>query len=134
MNIAFFLIPKNEVAYMPLHCTMRQALEKMEYHRYTAVPLIDECGKYAGTITEGDFLWKMKKYSGVNVRRYRKSHDCRHTQANDQHPGVHQLGNRGFALFGYRAKLCSGGRRTAASLSASFARREIIEHYAKGGG
>ncbi|MDF2633474.1 MAG: domain containing rane protein [Pelosinus sp.] len=60
MNIAFFLIPKNEVIHLPVNSTMRQALEKMEYHRYTAVPLIDEHGKYAGTITEGDLLWKMK--------------------------------------------------------------------------
>jgi CBS domain-containing protein len=60
MNIAFFLLPKSEVVYMPVKSTMRQALERMEYHRYTAVPLIDEKGKYAGTITEGDLLWKMK--------------------------------------------------------------------------
>jgi CBS domain-containing protein len=65
MNIAFFLIPKNEVIYFSLNCTMRQALEKMEYHRYTAVPLIDEHGKYAGTITEGDLLWKMKNTPGL---------------------------------------------------------------------
>lgn len=38
MNIAFFLIPKKEVAYLPIKCTMRQALEKMEYHKYTASP------------------------------------------------------------------------------------------------
>ncbi|SEP11206.1 CBS domain-containing protein [Propionispora vibrioides] len=60
MNIAFFLIPKSEVTYLPINSSMRQALEKMEYHRYTAVPLIDECGKYAGTLTEGDLLWKLK--------------------------------------------------------------------------
>jgi CBS domain-containing protein len=65
MNIAFFLIPKNEVTYLSLNCTMRQALEKMEYHRYTAVPLIDEHGYYAGTITEGDLLWKMKNTPGL---------------------------------------------------------------------
>jgi CBS domain-containing protein len=65
MNIAFFLIPKNEVVYMPLNSTMRQALERMEYHRYTAVPLIDEKGKYIGTITEGDFLWKLKNTPGL---------------------------------------------------------------------
>jgi CBS domain-containing protein len=65
MNIAFFLTPKNEVVYLPLNSTMRQALEKMEYHRYTAVPLIDEHGKYAGTITEGDLLWKMKNTPGL---------------------------------------------------------------------
>lgn len=39
---------------------MRQAIEKMEYHRYTAVPLVDQHGHYVGTITEGDLLWKMK--------------------------------------------------------------------------
>lgn len=65
MNIAFFLTPKNEVIYLPLNNTMRQALEKMEYHRHTAVPLIDEHGKYAGTITEGDLLWKMKNTPGL---------------------------------------------------------------------
>lgn len=51
MNVAFFLLPKNEVVFLPVTATMRQALEKMEFHRYTAVPLIDEEGKYTGTIT-----------------------------------------------------------------------------------
>ena len=72
MNIAFFLIPKNEVIYLPLNCTMRQALEKMEYHRYTAVPVIDELGQYAGTITEGDLLWKMKNSPGLTFARTEK--------------------------------------------------------------
>lgn len=65
MKITFFLIPKSEVTYLPLHSTMRQALEKMEYHRYSAIPLVDEQGKYAGTITEGDLLWKMKNTPGL---------------------------------------------------------------------
>ncbi len=60
MNIAFFLVPKSEVVYLPFKSTMRQALEKMEHHSYTAVPLVDEEGKYAGTITEGDLLWALK--------------------------------------------------------------------------
>jgi len=65
LNIAFLLVPKKEVAYLPLKCTMRQALEKMEYHRYSAVPLIDESGRYAGTLTEGDLLWKLKNTPGL---------------------------------------------------------------------
>jgi CBS domain-containing protein len=65
MNVAFFLVPKSEVIHLPKNSTMRQALEKMEYHRYTAIPLIDEQGKYAGTITEGDLLWKMKNTPGL---------------------------------------------------------------------
>ena len=62
MNIALFLVPKSEVVCLAQNSTMRQALEKMEYHRYTAVPLIDEHGKYAGTMTEGDLLWKLKTH------------------------------------------------------------------------
>ncbi|MCT8978105.1 CBS domain-containing protein [Clostridium sp. CX1] len=65
MNIAFFLTPKNDVIYASLNSTMRQALERMEYHRYTAIPLIDEKGKYVGTLTEGDLLWKLKNTSGL---------------------------------------------------------------------
>lgn len=66
MNIAFFLIPKREVVYLSQNCTMRQAFEKMEYHRYTAVPLIDHWGRYTGTLTEGDLLWKLKNTPGLS--------------------------------------------------------------------
>ena len=41
--------------------SLRQVLEKMEYHGYTAVPLLSPDGRYIGTITEGDVLWKLKK-------------------------------------------------------------------------
>jgi len=68
LNIAFFLLPKKEVVYLPVKCTIRQALEKMEYHRYTAIPLIDDQGKYAGTLTEGDLLWKMKNTPGLTFK------------------------------------------------------------------
>lgn len=44
---------------------MRQAIEKMEFHRYTAVPILDQLGHYVGTITEGDLLWKMKNTPGL---------------------------------------------------------------------
>jgi CBS domain-containing protein len=60
MNIAFFLTPKNEIVYETPSSTMRQALERMEYHKYTAIPLINEKGNYVGTLTEGDLLWKLK--------------------------------------------------------------------------
>ena len=56
MNILFFLTPKSEVAYIYDDQTLRQVLEIMEYHRYTAVPVINKQGKYIGTITEGDML------------------------------------------------------------------------------
>lgn len=66
MNIAFFLTPKKDLVYERDSSTMRQVLEKMEHHRYTAIPIIDGKGRYVGTITEGDLLWKLKNTSKLN--------------------------------------------------------------------
>ena len=68
MNVAFFLIPKKDIVYLNENSTMRQALERMEYHSYSAVPLIDHEGRYAGTITEGDLLWKVKNTPGLTFQ------------------------------------------------------------------
>ncbi|RLQ96243.1 CBS domain-containing protein [Falsibacillus albus] len=59
MNVAFFLIPKKEVAFVKGTYTMRQAMEKMKYHRYTSIPILNEKGHYIGTLREGDLLWRM---------------------------------------------------------------------------
>lgn len=59
MNIAYFLLPKNTVAYLYDDYTFRQGLEKMRYHGYTAIPVITREGQYAGTVSEGDFLWRL---------------------------------------------------------------------------
>lgn len=68
MNILFFLTPKSEVAYIYEDYTMRQALEKMEYHRYSSIPIISKDGKYAGTITEGDLLWTLKNDFSLDLK------------------------------------------------------------------
>lgn len=68
MNIAFLLTPKNEVIYEYLDATMRQVMERMEHHGYTAIPLIDRSGKYVGTLTEGDLLFKLKNTPDLNFK------------------------------------------------------------------
>ncbi|OCA80744.1 CBS domain-containing protein [Pradoshia sp. D12] len=73
MNIAFFLIPKREVAFVKYESTMRQALEKMEFHKYSAVPIIDNHGRYVGTLTEGDLLWKMKNTPDLSFENTHKT-------------------------------------------------------------
>ena len=60
MNILFFLTPKCDVAYLEEDYTLRQALEKMEFHRYSTIPVLTKDGKYYGTMTEGDLLWEIK--------------------------------------------------------------------------
>lgn len=68
MNILFFLTPKDEVAYIYEDDSIRQALEKMEYHKYSAVPILNKAGVYVGTITEGDLLWGIKNQYDLNLK------------------------------------------------------------------
>lgn len=68
MNIMFFLKPKSELAFIHDYHTLRQALEIMEYHRYTCVPILNREGKYVGSITEGDLLWAVKKIKALNLK------------------------------------------------------------------
>lgn len=66
MNIAFFLTPKKDVVCQNQNSTMRQVMERMEYHRYSAIPILDDEGGYVGTLTEGDLLWKLKNTPGLD--------------------------------------------------------------------
>lgn len=59
MNVVMLLKHKDTVAYIYENSTMRQGLEKMRAHGYTALPVITEDGIYVGTVSEGDFLWHL---------------------------------------------------------------------------
>lgn len=87
MNIAFFLTPKNEVVYENLEATMRQVMEKMEHHGYTAIPLINREGKYVGTLTEGDLLWKLKNTPDLNFKNT-ESVKVKHIEKRINHKSV----------------------------------------------
>lgn len=56
MNILRFIIPKSLVEYVSSDSTVRQALEKMRYHRYAAIPVLDSEGKYVGTLRNDDLF------------------------------------------------------------------------------
>lgn len=57
MNVISLLLPKTQVAYLEEDDSIRQGLEKMRAHRYTAIPVLSKDGHYIGTVSEGDFLW-----------------------------------------------------------------------------
>lgn len=69
MNIAFFLQPKSDTAYLYDDFTLRQGLEKMKHHGYTAIPVIDREGRYMTTISEGDFLWFLLRDGDEDIGR-----------------------------------------------------------------
>lgn len=56
MNIFRFIMPKSLVEYVQTPSTVRQALEKMRYHHYVAIPVLDEEGMYLGTLRNDDIF------------------------------------------------------------------------------
>ena len=83
MNVLFFLRPKAEVVYVDEDASLRQILEKMEYHRYSSMPIVSKDGKYRGTLSEGDILWYIKdkgkfdlsEMERINVKAIKRHHD-----------------------------------------------------------
>ncbi len=60
MQVTDFLITKAESSYLLENFTLRQALEKMEYHSYTAMPVLNSEGYYLYTLFIDDCLWMFK--------------------------------------------------------------------------
>lgn len=71
MNLMRFLVPKSLVEYATSDSTVRQALEKMRFHRYVAIPVLDGDGKYIGTLRNDDIFDYILKKSDVDSFRAR---------------------------------------------------------------
>ncbi len=56
MNIMQFVIPKSYVEHVTEDSTLRQAIEKMRFHRYVAIPVLDGEGRYIGALRNDDVL------------------------------------------------------------------------------
>ena len=69
MNVAFFLRPKFQTTYIYEDDSIRAGLEKMKYHGYTSIPVINENNEYVGTVSEGDFLWYLIDANEDNLRK-----------------------------------------------------------------
>jgi predicted transcriptional regulator len=68
MNILYLLKIKSDLSYVYDDNSMRQGLEKMRSHSYTAIPVITRDGDYVGTVTEGDFLWHILRYGRASIK------------------------------------------------------------------
>lgn len=62
MNVIGMLKPKYSTTYLEAEDTLRDGLVIMKKSGYTAVPVIDEEGRYVGTVKEGDFLWQILEH------------------------------------------------------------------------
>lgn len=68
MNIISLLTPKEETFYLDSNSTIRQVLEKFDYHKFSVVPLIDKEGHYITTLSEGDILRFIKNSYDFDIK------------------------------------------------------------------
>ncbi len=72
MNVISLLTPKAQVTYVYEDCTIRQGLQKLRVHSFTAIPVLSRDGGYVGTISEGDLLWFMLDKGGGTLQSMEK--------------------------------------------------------------
>lgn len=68
LNILSVLTPKEKTSYLDSKATIRQALEKYDYHKFSVVPLIDKEGHYITTVSEGDILRYIKNHCDFDIQ------------------------------------------------------------------
>lgn len=62
-----YLVPKAQTYYLLEDATLRNALEKFDYHKFSVVPILDKQGNYVSSISEGDILRYIKNKTKFNV-------------------------------------------------------------------
>ncbi len=69
MNILFFLKPKAELDLVYEDDTIGMAMERIEHHQFSSIPMINEkTGRYLGTLSEGDLLRTFRQKEGPSLR------------------------------------------------------------------
>ena len=72
MNIFTYLTPKNNTYYIIDNISVRQAIEKFDFYKFSVVPVIDENGKYINSISEGDLLCFIKNNNPISLKDLEK--------------------------------------------------------------
>ena len=60
-------------AYIDSDMTIRQGLEKLRAHGYSAIPVINKDSTYYGVVSEGDFLWNIMNDNVITVEELEKA-------------------------------------------------------------
>lgn len=71
MNIFSILIPKNTLTYLNANDTLDQAVAFLLGTTYTAIPVVDNQGRYVGIASEGDFLRAVMAHGRENLAKYK---------------------------------------------------------------
>lgn len=66
-SIIQLMTPKKATFFLFEDSTIRQALEKFDFHKFSVVPLLNKEGHYKGTLSEGDILRFIKNQANFNI-------------------------------------------------------------------
>ena len=66
LNVFELLTPKSSVTFILDNFTVRQAIEKIIFHKFTVVPVLNSDGEYVGSISEGDILRFIVAQDGID--------------------------------------------------------------------
>ena len=69
VNVLMLLTPKASVTYVFSKDTIEDAAKTVRLSGYTSVPVLEDDGRYAGSLSEGDLLWDMMDNSGDDLKR-----------------------------------------------------------------
>lgn len=64
-----YITPKNQTYFLDPKSTIRQALEKFDNYKFSVVPIVDEEGKFVGTVSEGDILRYIKNNCDFDIEK-----------------------------------------------------------------
>lgn len=87
MNVLMLLKPKKDVAFIYENNSIRQGLTKMRTHGYSAIPVLDDEGKYVGSVSDADFLWHLIDMGSASLKDQEK-HYIRDIMRKDFSPAV----------------------------------------------
>ena len=71
MNIFSILIPKHTLTYLNANDPLDQAVAFLLGATYTAIPVVDDQGRYVGIASEGDFLRAVMEHGRENFAKYK---------------------------------------------------------------
>ena len=67
MDVLSFITPKARTFYIEEDATVRQAVEKFDFHKFSVVPIIGKNGEYVSTLSEGDILRYIKNEADFDI-------------------------------------------------------------------
>lgn len=73
MNLAKIMIPKVCTLFLHEDSTVRQAMEIMKNHGFTALPVLNAEDVYIGSISEGDFLRHLLATGSLDPRDHERT-------------------------------------------------------------